>query len=71
MGPAMIKCRFYIKLLYFSGVDVSANQEEVEDTEIFQLEYNKLSDNWVFRTCTNKCWSLQAGGGVQLKGTDP
>lgn len=53
------------------GVDVSANQEEVEDTEIFQLEYNKLSDNWVFRTCTNKCWSLQAGGGVQLKGTDP
>lgn len=53
------------------GVDVSANQDEVEDTEIFQLEYNKPSDNWAFRTCKNICWNLQAGGGVQVKGTDP
>lgn len=57
------------------GVDVSANQESGEqnklgDTEIFQLEYNKPSDTWAFRTCKNNCW-LQETGGVQVKDTDP
>lgn len=58
------------------GVDVSANQDpdeegQVGETEIFQLEYNKPSDTWVFRTCKNECWLLQSGGGVQAKGADP
>ena len=56
---------------------MSANQDPDEEgqvgaTEIFQLEYNKPTDTWVFRTLKNECWRLQPGGGVQAaKGADP
>lgn len=50
------------------GVDVSANQtavaEEIENTEIFQMEYNKATDTWAFRASTNKYWSLQTATGT-------
>lgn len=51
------------------GVDVSANQptssEEIEDTEIFQLEFNKVSETWALRASTGKYWSLQSSCTVQ------
>lgn len=48
-------------MFYFLGVDVSANQsvEEIEDTEIFQMEYDKAIEAWALRTSTNKYWNLQ------------
>ncbi|WAQ97441.1 SING-like protein [Mya arenaria] len=51
------------------GVDVSANQpaEEIEDTEIFQIEHNRASDTWALLASTNKYWSLQSAGTVQAK----
>ena len=53
-----------MNMTVFSGTDVSANQqadpEELGDTEIFQMEYNKAGDNWAFRASTNKYWALQA-----------
>jgi len=45
------------------GVDVTANQLEAEDTEIFQMEYT--SDNKVaFKTITNKYWIMGAKGAI-------
>ncbi|KAL4239704.1 Fascin [Mactra antiquata] len=46
------------------GVDVSANQnpDEIEDSEIFQMEFNKYKETWAFLgkiNNTNKYWSLQ------------
>lgn len=56
------------------GQDVTANQplEEIEDTEIFQMEYNKESNTWAFRACNGKYWSLQEGPGtVEAKQAEP
>ncbi|KAK6170073.1 hypothetical protein SNE40_018553 [Patella caerulea] len=53
------------------GQDVSANQEEEEgETEIFQMEYVKESDMWAFRTCSNKYWSYESGGGIMNVGNE-
>ena len=51
---------------------MSANQqEEVGDTEIFQLEY-KSDDTWAFRTSKdNLCWSLETSGNVKTKNIEP
>ncbi|XP_025082558.1 LOW QUALITY PROTEIN: protein singed-like [Pomacea canaliculata] len=52
------------------GVDVSANQEDEEtDKEIFQMEYERSSGRWAFRTVDNKYWSLEPLGGVQGVGS--
>jgi len=51
------------------GVDVTANQEEVENTEMFQLEYEHSSANWYIRTMEDKYFTLQPGGGVQASAT--
>ena len=50
-----------------SGVDVSANQavDEIEDTEIFQMEFNKTSGSWALRTAKNKYWHLSDAGTVK------
>eukprot|EP00088_Acartia_fossae_P066962 TRINITY_DN8325_c0_g2_i4.p1 TRINITY_DN8325_c0_g2~~TRINITY_DN8325_c0_g2_i4.p1 ORF type:complete len:505 (+),score=168.65 TRINITY_DN8325_c0_g2_i4:109-1623(+) len=47
------------------GVDVTANQEEVCNSEMFQLEYEHSSGNWYIRTMQDKYFTLQPGGGVQ------
>lgn len=45
------------------GVDVTANQLEAEDTEIFQMEY--IADNKVaFKTNTNKYWMMGTKGAI-------
>ena len=71
---SVVDCRLNGKILsfYFPGVDVSANQqEEVGDTEIFQLEY-KADDTWAFRTSKdNLCWSLETSGNVKTKNIEP
>lgn len=48
------------------GVDVTANQpiDEIEDTEIFQMEYSKVTGKWAFRASTNKYWELQTATGT-------
>ena len=33
----------------FSGVDVTANQEEISDHETFQLEQDNMSGKWYIR----------------------
>jgi hypothetical protein len=48
-----------------AGVDVSANQSELTDTETFQVEYDKKSGQWRIKACNNKYWSLQHAGGIQ------
>ncbi|XP_045213435.2 fascin-like [Mercenaria mercenaria] len=56
------------------GLDVTANQpkEEIGETEIFQMKYNKASDTWAFRASTEKYWALQDDTGtVQAKQAEP
>lgn len=56
--------------MHVAGVDVSANQEDEEtDKEIFQMEYERSSGRWAFRTVDNKYWSLEPLGGVQGVGS--
>ncbi|GFT60095.1 protein singed [Nephila pilipes] len=47
------------------GVDVTANQDEISDHEIFQLEYDIPSKKWCIRTMQDKYWSLQSSSGIQ------
>lgn len=47
------------------GVDVSANQVELNDTETFQLEEEDENEKWSLRTHTNKYWKLESGNGIQ------
>lgn len=51
------------------GVDVSANQEEEGDKEMFQMEYDSHSGKWAFRTVDNKLWTLNPLGGIQAVGS--
>jgi hypothetical protein len=50
------------------GLDVSANQVEINDTETFQLEEDSSFDKWTFRTNANKYWRLESGSGIQSTG---
>ena len=54
------------QLCMLSGVDVSANQatDEIEDTEIFQMEFDKATETWALRASTNKYWCLQTNTGT-------
>ena len=50
-------------------MDVTANQLEAEDTEIFQMEYT--SDNKVaFKTNTNKYWVMGTKGAITATGSE-
>ena len=42
-------CNLYIYVIV-QGVDVTANQEEVEKSEMFQLEFEHSSGYWYIRT---------------------
>ena len=50
------------------GIDVSANQTELADTETFQLEEDTTNEKWTFRTNKNKYWKLENGNGLQAVG---
>jgi len=48
------------------GEDVRANQDELTDTEIFQVEYVPTSKKWRFRTKDNKFWGrMPQTNGIQ------
>ncbi|XP_067672774.1 protein singed-like [Haliotis asinina] len=48
------------------GVDLSANQAELCDKSTFQMEYDKLTQRWSFRTtAADKYWALESFGGIQ------
>ncbi|XP_074647072.1 protein singed-like [Tubulanus polymorphus] len=49
------------------GVDVTANQleEEVSDTETFQMEFDKASNKWRFRCSDGNYWTLAEASGIQ------
>lgn len=48
-----------------SGVDVTANQDEISGHETFQLEFDRVTKRWYVRTMQDRYWSLEAGGGIQ------
>ena len=51
--------------VFFLGVDVTANQEEISDHETFQMEYDDSTGGWYLRTMQDKYFVVGAGGGVQ------
>ena len=48
-------------------MDLSANQDEVTEMEIFQVEFDKDGQAWRLRTNEEKYWSLEAAQGIQAK----
>jgi fascin 1 len=55
------------------GVDVSANQFDLSDNEIFQLEEDSSKECWNIRTNKNNYWKLESnsgGGGIQATEDD-
>ncbi|KAK7484668.1 hypothetical protein BaRGS_00024076 [Batillaria attramentaria] len=68
--PPPNTCVNALQRIRVAGVDVSANQEEEEsDKEIFQMEYDRHTGKWAFRTVDNKYWILEPLGGIQAVGT--
>ena len=58
-----------MSLNILSGVDVTANQEEISDHETFQMEFDQQSKRWYMRTMQDKYFTLQGGGGIQASET--
>lgn len=57
---------FYLFWLVLpTGVDVTANQDEISDHETFQLEFDPSTKRWYIRTMQDRYWTLETGGGIQ------
>lgn len=54
-----------------TGVDVTANQDEISDNEKYQLEHDVATGRWYIRTMQDKYWTLEAGGGIQANANKP
>ena len=61
-----------------SGIDLTANQDDLTDHETFQLEFQKSSGKWLIRskgdksstTSTDKYWKMDAASkGIQNIGS--
>lgn len=46
-------------------MDLSANQNEEGDQEVFQMEMSREDRKCAFRTAVGKYWTLTASGGLQ------
>ena len=55
----------YCADLLAPGIDVTANQEEVEQTERFLLEFDSATRRWYIRTMQDRYWTLETSGGIQ------
>lgn len=60
--------RVIINYNLFTGVDVTANQDEISDHEMFQLEFDGSTKRWYIRTMQDRYWTLETGGGIQAVG---
>ena len=50
--------------VFFSGVDVTANQEEISNHETFQLEFDPKAAKWAIRTMQDKYFRWEFLGNI-------